>query len=133
AAIGVAAAPARIAAVISAAGRWALLAGLVAVAAAIGAPHIEGREFFVLTPRVLTASGLFLLGWGMLAALTSPGRPLAAVACAACFAPTRLRELRRLVGRLVPLYSDRRSVLLAVRRPHADGIGAAGARHPGVS
>jgi len=225
AAIGVAAAPARIAAVISAAGRSALLAGLVAVAAAIAAPHIEGQEFFVLTPRVLAACGLLLLGWGMLAALTSPRRPLAAVACAACFAPglgltllgpltpyaearsaralashidptarvvafetfepglafylgrpvpllsdtggeltsnyvraeharlapsatlwpvaalhsllrdpaplylvaapTRLRELRRLGGRrLVPLYSDRRSVLLAVRRADADGPGA---------
>ena len=225
AAIGVAAAPARIAAVISAAGRSALLAGLVAVAAAIAAPHIEGQEFFVLTPRVLAACGLLLLGWGMLAALTSPRRPLAAVACAACFAPglgltllgpltpyaearsaralashidptarvvafetfepglafylgrpvpllsdtggeltsnyvraeharlapsatlwpvaalhsllrdpaplylvaapTRLRELRRLGGRrLLPLYSDRRSVLLAVRRADADGPGA---------
>jgi len=242
AAIGVAAAPARIAAVISAAGRLALLAGLVAVAAVhvsnadglkIKAAIAAGTTTAALaegaaalgTPRVLAACGLLLLGWGMLAALTSPRRPLAAVACAACFAPglgltllgpltpyaearsaralashidptarvvafetfepglafylgrpvpllsdtggeltsnyvraeharlapsatlwpvaalhsllrdpaplylvaapTRLRELRRLGGRrLLPLYSDRRSVLLAVRRADADGPGA---------
>src|SRR5439155_1513717 len=105
AAIGVAAAPARIAAVISAAGRLALLAGLVAVAAAIAAPHIEGQEFFVLTPRVLAACGLLLLGWGMLAALTSPRRPLAAVACAACFAPGLGLTL---LGPLTP-YAEARS------------------------
>ena len=231
AAIGIAAAPARVASVMAAAGRCAVLAGIVALGLAVAAPPIEGREFFVLTPRVFTASALFLAAWGVVAASTSARRPLAAVACAACFAPglglvllgpltsyaearsaralashidatarvvafqtfepglalylgrtvpllsntgqeltsnyvrfayarltrsatlrpvsdlyellrdptplyllaqpARLRQLRRLGGhRFVPLYLDRRSVLLAAHQVHADPVGDAGARRP---
>ena len=105
AAIGIAAAPARIATAMAAAGRSALLAGVVAFALAVAAPHVEGPEFFVLTPRVFTASGLVLVVWGALVAATSARRPLAAVVCAACFAPGLGLAL---LGPLTP-YAEARS------------------------
>ena len=46
-------------------------------------------------------------------------------------APKHLRELRRLGrSRFVPLYADRRSVLLAAHGVGADHLGDAGARRP---
>ena len=105
AAIGIAAAPARVGAVMAAAGRSAALAGLVAFGLALGAPSIEGREFFVLTPRVFFASALFLVAWGALVASTSGRRPWVAVACAACFAPGLGLTL---LGPLAP-YAEARS------------------------
>src|SRR5439155_10738251 len=86
-AIAVAAFPARVAAAMSATGRWAALAGIAALTGALALPRIDGAEFFVLTPRVLAAAGVFLVGWGTVTAVTSTRRPAVAVVCAACFAP----------------------------------------------
>jgi len=87
AAIAAAAFPARVAAAMSATGRWAALAGIAALTGALALPRIDGAEFFVLTPRVLAAAGVFLVGWGTVTAVTSTRRPAVAVVCAACFAP----------------------------------------------
>ena len=46
-------------------------------------------------------------------------------------APARLRKLRRFGGRLIALYADRRSVLLAAGASRADQIRSDGGQHRG--
>jgi len=85
AAVGIAAEPERALVVVRAIGRWTVLAGAVALAAALVGFEGRGGNFDVLAPQVLAPAGLFLLGWGAAAALG--WRPVGALVACALFAP----------------------------------------------
>jgi 4-amino-4-deoxy-L-arabinose transferase-like glycosyltransferase len=85
-AIGVAAAPARLVAVVRALGVATIVAGVPAAAIALRG-FVPGRgDLAYLTPAVLETAGLVLVGWGIVAAVLAR-RPAGAFACAASLAP----------------------------------------------
>src|SRR5439155_1566650 len=114
AAAGIVAEEARIAAAVRGLGALAALAGLAAVGVGLMRLLPESRVLVALTPVVLGRAGIVLLAWGGVALVAAAVRPALAAATCALLAPAMgLVLLATLTWRrLVPVYADRRSILL---------------------